>query len=440
MQEEEDDEAPAGIVGSQFFGGNKEKVEFYDPVAEAQAAITTDTDGDSLLYNRFQDAAAFRDVTVAALAASLQSQLSAVLRQQEEAAAAVKGDTNTDSSQAEYTYANTVQWETPLQVKNSQPIEELAAALDFYRRVDVAVTSGERLGENTVRLTWELSLAWPAFWEPQMLLTGSSVVTLNDKKEIVRQVDSLDAPDLLSNMIQQALPRFWDLYHIGMSPSAEQSPRQVLKKKSPFTPYQLYRLPARLVLQPTILETGSREDCNAGTIPNHAFSCVIKTMGPQKQRYVPASPLEVQLVPQSTGPLRLRWNIPVSVESMSANSGAQLPLPPADEESDVAALPECNYQWQPRRAVATLPYGGGPQDGAVTELRKRLYEKVTKDGLQPTLDPNGRPIFFFWQNNVKACYTKEGLGMAVYEWRPDFVKANEIGIELETGSMGIERS
>jgi hypothetical protein len=34
-------------------------------------------------------------------------------------------------------------------------------------------------------------------------------------------------------------------------------------------------------------------------------------------------------------------------------------------------------------------------------------------------------------NSIKACYTNEGLGMAVYEWRPQFTTPNEIGIELE---------
>ena len=82
--------------------------------------------------------------------------------------------------------------------------------------------------------------------------------------------------------------------------------------------------------------------------------------------------------------------------------------------------------------MATVAYGGnGPQDAEIANVRKRLYESVVKDGLQPKLDENGRPIFFFWQNGVKACYTEEGLGMAVYEWRPTFAKSDEVGIELE---------
>jgi hypothetical protein len=138
--------------------------------------------------------------------------------------------------------------------------------------------------------------------------------------------------------------------------------------------------------------------------------------------------VEVQILPQRGGPLKLRWNVPVATEYLS---NPVLTLPGPDWEQDEAARAACQYQWLPRRKVATVAYGGSPQDPAVTELRKKLYEQVTKDGLKPKVDDNGRPIFFFLQNAVKACYTQEGLGMAVYEWRPRFVKPNEVGIELE---------
>jgi hypothetical protein len=40
---------------------------------------------------------------------------------------------------------------------------------------------------------------------------------------------------------------------------------------------------------------GTHANRNLETIPNHAFSCIIKTMGPQKQEKVPVTPIEVQL-------------------------------------------------------------------------------------------------------------------------------------------------
>jgi hypothetical protein len=95
---------------------------------------------------------------------------------------------------------------------------------------------------------------------------------------------------------------------------------------------------------------------------------------------------------------------------------------------------KCNYSLRPNRLVATLPYGGNPQDEEVTQLRRQLYQEVVeRDGFRPKLDPvTNRPMFFFWMNDAKACFTREGgLGMAVYEWRADWAKSNEVGIELE---------
>jgi hypothetical protein len=82
--------------------------------------------------------------------------------------------------------------------------------------------------------------------------------------------------------------------------------------------------------------------------------------------------------------------------------------------------------------VATVQFGGLPQDNEVTKIRKQLYDQIIKDGYTPKTDSsNGRPIFFYTMNSIKACATNEGLGMAVYEWRPQFTKPNEIGIKLE---------
>jgi len=110
---------------------------------------------------------------------------------------------------------------------------------------------------------------------------------------------------------------------------------------------------------------------------------------------------------------------------------SELPIPGEDEETDATAEAGVQYVWQGERRVATLAYDGSPQDAKISDIRKQLYEQVTKDGLKPKLDESGRPIFFFWQNSVKACYTDEGLGMAVYESRPGFAKPSEVGIELE---------
>jgi Ni,Fe-hydrogenase I small subunit len=96
--------------------------------------------------------------------------------------------------------------------------------------------------------------------------------------------------------------------------------------------------------------------------------------------------------------------------------------------------------YEGKRQIATIPYGGAPQDEEVTAIRRKLYEQVIKDNLKPKLDETGRPQFFFLQNDAKACYTEGGLGMGVYDWRTPFVKANEVGIELELQKEGLAAS
>jgi len=428
----EEEEAPADIGGAQFFGGNKEKEEFYDETAEQSAAMEAFVPEQVTTLNRFEDRRAFATDSVAALARSLQSQINAALYE----------DAPSPPSQ-DYAYTTgKLNWQTPFSCKAPTPLEELVGALSFYKHVDLAVVSGQQQDENQFELQWELSVAWPTFWEPRVLLLGSSTITLensnnknNDKQQIiVSQLDKVvdNGGDLLGTIGRQILPRFWDFYHVGMTPSAELLPRVNRKEPALFgLNYQTYDIPARWMVQPTVVETGSREDCTAQAIPNHAFSCIIKTMGPTRQRYVPTSPVEVQLAPDNNnqGKLKVQWNIPLSVEFQT---NPEWPLPGEDEEAIAESQPECTYVYQTRRKVATVQYSGDPQDKEVTDIRKQLYEQVLKDGFQPKLDAStGRPIFFFLQNTAKPCYTNEGLGMCVYEWRPKWTNANEVGIELE---------
>jgi hypothetical protein len=256
---------------------------------------------------------------------------------------------------------------------------------------------------------------------------------------ILTQVDhvfGVKNDNMLSILAPQISPRFWDWYHIGMTPSAEQLPRQKIAGKGD---YSVYQLPSRLVTSPTIVETGTRDNRHAQIIPNHAFTCIIKTMGPQKQEYVPTTPIEVQIgrrknkndadADDSTdNRLVLSWSIPLSVEFQATN--INLPLPGENPEDVEGSYPTFDYELRPPRQVATVSYGGNVQDVEITEIRKQLYERVIKDGWKPKLDEDGRPQFFFWQNDVKACYTEEGLGMSVYEYRPAFARSNEVGIEL----------
>jgi len=69
---DDDDETPAGIGGAEFFGGNKQKEELYDPVAELEAG--KDIQLKSTKFARFSESAggAFDTPEVATMAKSLQ--------------------------------------------------------------------------------------------------------------------------------------------------------------------------------------------------------------------------------------------------------------------------------------------------------------------------------------------------------------------------------
>jgi len=445
IERDPDDElASEKVFGAEFFGGNKVKEELFDPVAEDRAAELARQERDALqldggrtVYSRFEDTTCFVDGEAADAARRLQAAINGALYDEDEAVPM---------------YAANVDWTSPFpRAKGSQtPLDELTVALSFYKRLDLAIVGGRSLsgsngdsGRNEMEFRWEVSVEWPNFWESRVLLTGTSRIALDATSgTIVSQTDKLDGGDnVVAAIGSQLNPRFWDLYHIGMTPSAELAPRLQPRgdvKKGLFSgSYELCEVPPRLVVQPTLLDRGGRDERIAQVVPNHAFSTIIKTTGPNKQRYVPVTPVEVAISRDAeAGANRVTWSIPIAPEFLAAaGSGGELPLPAPDQDMPADLQAESGYKLQPRRFVATVPYGGNPQDEDVSKVRKELYNAIIKDGLNPKLDENGRPMFFFWQNDAKACYVSGGgLGMSVYEWRPKSARGNAVGIELERGS------
>lgn len=435
----EDDEKPAGIGGAEFFGGNKQKEEFYDPVAEREAG--KDIKLKETMYDRFavSNDSLFDNVEVAMMAQSLQRQFNRILYMDNKKLSRIVErnikDAN-DEGIMDVTFGQSFSWETVMTKTSENPIEELKAAKKFYEEVDLAIVGGKKISEGVAELFWELSLVWPTFWSPRVVLTGTSTCTYAvDTMIINKQVDTIfgadNAVSLLSQLRRQITPRFWDWYHIGMTPSAEQVPREIVAKKGGMTVYQIS---PQLVTVPTLIETGTRENRNAQMVPNHAFTCIIRTMGAQKNNYVPTTPVEIQIgrnnkTNKDDIRLLLSWYIPISTQFQAINENLALPSEENPEESG-ASSPTCKYEWRPLRQVATTKYGGNVQDPEITDIRKKLYEQVLKEGFKPKLDQNGKPVFFFWKNDLKACYIEDGLGMCVYDWRPKFAASNEVGIEL----------
>lgn len=474
------------VVGTKFFGGNTVKEELYIPEEEEMALelqkVKPKQRKEESEYKRFQDTNAFGDDLARRVGEALQLAINQILY-----------DDSTDNSVATWKENPSIAWETPFPTKKAggnSPLMEMKVSKEFYNKLDVAILSAKTIESTAdagvVEVRWDVGAVWPNPWESRVLLTGTSRLSVRDDKDnniitLMKQVDKLDGnkpSDIVGSLSSQLPPRFWDVYHIGMSPSAELDPRLTALSPSQLTTsrgnkgllssYNLSYLPPRLVTEPSLVDTNGRSGRTAQALPNHGFTTAIKTMGPNKEQFVPVSPIEVSIskVEGQDGSL-IKWTVPVPPEFASK---AVLPLPVIEEEEDEeddasnsdalatssantpsktspysvrrpnTPAPEapqslqCNYSLRPSRLVATLPYAGNPQDEEVTQLRRQLYQQVVEnDGFKPKLDPvTKRPIFFFWMNDAKACFTRAGgLGMAVYEWRADWAKSNEVGIELE---------
>lgn len=391
-----DEDAPAGIVGEQFFGGNKRKAEFYDPVAENEAGLTTEFE----LFDRFQDTTAFPDTTATEVARRVQSFVSQQANDE--------------------LYSSNLRWESPFAEKNkyATPAIALKEQSSFYRdKLKIAILSAHTVSSAAndddavvVQVRWELAVRYPTLWEPSIVLTGTSTLDWNGS-QITAQRDTLDNGD--DATVSQFLPRFWDLYHIGMTPAAED--RTLTGSGSVVT------IPPRWVWQVRYTDT-DRESSNAAHLPNHAFTTLIKTMGPMKQDYATVIGIQVALRPSTTDDsVEITWTIPMSVGYAACPLWRMVPGEAA----------ECVYIDQPQR-FAVASYGGeGPQDEQISKARKRLYETAVKGGNVPVLSDDQRPKFSFGMNTVKACYTEGGLGMAVYEARPNLTRPNQVLLELE---------
>jgi len=438
IEDGDEGEIPAGIGGAEFFGGNKQKEELYDPIAEREAG--KDIKLKTTLFNRFfaSTDTAFDNEIVASMAQSLQRQINRVLYLEDKKLKRIVERYKDSGSQnlENLNFGPLLSWETPMTITSPNPLEELKAAKYFYEEIDLAIVGGKEISEGIVDFYWELSVVWPTFWSPRVVLSGTSTCTIaTDTMTVTKQVDRIFGVDnnfsLLSLLGNQIAPRFWDWYHIGMTPSAEQMPRKIVSTNGGVT---VYKIPPQLVAAPTIIETGTRENRHAQMVPNHAFTCIIRTMGAKKNNHVPTTPVEVQIgrnneENRKDDRLLLSWSIPLSTQFQAVNEMLRLPVEENAEDTE-GSFPTCDYSWLSSRKVATIKYGGNVQDIEISDIRKKLYEQVIKEGLKPKLDQKGKPKFFFWQNDVKACFIEEGLGMCVYEWRPKFVDSNEVGIEL----------
>jgi hypothetical protein len=432
-----DEDSPAGVEGAEFFGGNTRKAEFYDPVSENNLETI-----ETVPFARFADNVMGR---------RLQDAMNAL---------------------DESLYASNLQWETISPWKEQQgnsknPIAAMKAASNFYRDLQLAIVSADSIiGDDTTttatitttyRVRWELVVVWPTFWEPPAVLTGTSVCTVQaDSGQVVHQVDSLDdvgssnqknGDSLFGSIIRQILPRFWDVYHIGMTPVAEDRLKLAAQSSSAggfssLQPYRVQHVPPRWVRRITMRDTSDRSGNAAAYLPNQAFTSFLKTVGPMKEAYrtVRGVSIELAAVPvierdnsssnrgqqqqqQHQDAVDITWKIPLSV-AYGARPVWDLVADPATDDS---------YELQPAKTYALIGYDGwGPQDSSVSAVRQKLFKAATADGHKPAMSASGRPKFGFFDSTIKACYKEVGgLSMVVYEWRPRWTNPYMIYLELE---------
>lgn len=372
------------VVGTKFFGGNSIKEELYIAEEEEMAVKLlvkddgTRTTRQRLEYNRFDDTIAFTDTFSKNVGKLLQMTINRVLYNDDDVVGGVE-------SAMKWMEDPALLWDTPFPqskksssstTTSSTPMLELAIAKEFYNQLDVAILScktietavSDNTSINDVEIRWDIGIVWPNPWESRILLTGSSILKLRFDKEdgilvVLSQRDMLDGGnDIVGKLAAQLPPRFWDVYHIGMTPCAELDARydalppslsfqlsslssetsqslsmtnqikQQQGKRRIFSEYNLAYLPPRLVTQPSFIDTNGRDGRAAQALPNHAFTTAIRTMGPRKDKFVPVSPVEVSIskVDDAVGSL-VRWTIPVPPEFAS---NLVLPLPVIGSNDD----------------------------------------------------------------------------------------------------------
>lgn len=350
------------VVGTKFFGGSSVKEELYVPEEEERALELQNVK--DIEYSRFEDTNSFGDALGKRVGMALQMAINQILYDDNEKYnRGEEGDENDRVSVPIWKEDATLKWETPFSLtKNaggtaSSPLTELAASKSFYNKLDLAILSASTIKsegtKSVLDVRWEIGLVWPNFWESRAILTGTSILTISNDVEnncivLLRQQDALDGgnpTDIVGALSSQLTPRFWDIYHIGMTPSAEFSPRydsllpssssQSLSKRNKgkkgiFSNYRLSYLPPRLVIEPSLIDTNGREARTAQVLPNHGFTTAIKTMGPNKEEFVPVSPIEICIskLENNEGSL-IKWSIPVPPEFAS---NAVLPLPLIEDE------------------------------------------------------------------------------------------------------------
>jgi hypothetical protein len=161
-----------------------------------------------------------------------------------------------------------------------------------------------------------------------------------------------------------------------MAPSSEMKERFSQKIGSFLPrPYKIFKSPAALELRASINDKVGRSSRLASNIPDSMFSCVIKTVGPSTETYVPSGPVEISISTPREKSSVIEWSIPVPSNFLASNDES-LPVGDAnflDEDDESSDLDFFEINERPylivteKRKYATIKFGGSAQEEEISK-------------------------------------------------------------------------
>lgn len=290
---------------------------------------------------------------------------------------------------------------------------------------------------------WLRSGTWPLPHRPRVRATGSWVVEADPTNpSLIRRIEEKWDSPLLGVVIPQTIPRFWDVWHLYMTPPAEKPLYRVLRKYSGGLELREYF--PRLVLEAQAIDSRPNQQFTdfVGTIPPSVFTDELQLAGKSEYRetYVTTSPLEIavesydwtpppEAKKDTTEPIpskRVLWTMPMP--SHLGLSTSKLPVPisePNHEEGEKG-----RHVVQGKRLVAVRTFKGTPQNEQYKNARKDLLALVKKEGLETVRTSKGRSRVWVYRNDMKLGFNLQGhLSIAHWEQKM-YTDNNEIAVEV----------
>jgi len=123
-----------------------------------------------------------------------------------------------------------VKWSNPYTSSASEVFGALKQVKDFFLDPKLMIFQYVKESDNSFSMEYQLSLTYPIFWRPRIIIPGKIFVKLNN--DCSKAVDIVEKWELsLGDIIfKQFFPRIWDIWHLLQSPVSEYPPIRQLTK------------------------------------------------------------------------------------------------------------------------------------------------------------------------------------------------------------------